>query len=302
MFAGGTAESLDEFNRRAQLDSQRLQSKEGARLVSRLRGAIEIGGINGLGNTRVVPRAIVLRRLLATRSDGLTDGQICQLLSNGQFVHGVRSMEALLDAQRTESGGLDLPDAFRQQHFSRGVLDGQLVGISAGLNEPASQAMFSALTTQLLQNGASLAYGGEFIPHGTLHQVVEAARLAPPELGADTAKPRPERVYNYLGFPASLKAQVRGRTRRREACRRVHRTPDAHPSELEELARRQTDGSRRCRSRKSVPTILGTTSPGRSACFECASGSCRILARLLCSAERTMAGAGAASLASPKKS
>jgi hypothetical protein len=37
--------------------------------------------------------------------------------------------------------------------------------------------------------------------------VVEAARLAPPELGSDPEKPGPKRVYNYLGFPASRKPQ-----------------------------------------------------------------------------------------------
>jgi hypothetical protein len=203
IFAGGTAESLDEFNRRAQLDIGVYRARKVPDFVSRLRGAIEIGGINGLGDARVVPRALALQRLVGKRS--LTDDQIRQLLSNGHFVHGVRSMEALLDAPRTKSGGLDLPDAVRQQHFSRGVLDGRLVGISAGLNEPTSQAMFSALTTQLLQNGASLAYGGDFIPHGTLQQVVDAAQLAPPELSADTAEPRPKRVCNYLGFPALLR-------------------------------------------------------------------------------------------------
>jgi hypothetical protein len=207
MFAGGTAESLDEFNRRAQLDLDAYRARKVPDFVSRLRGAIDIGGINGLGNTRVVPRALVLRRLREKRSAGLTDEQIRQLLSNGHFVHGVRSMEALLDAQRTESGDLDLPDAIRQQHFSRGGLDGQLVGISAGLDEHASQAMFSALTAQLLRNGASLAYGGDFIPHGTLHQVVEAARLAPADLGADATRRGPKRVRNYLGYPASLKGQ-----------------------------------------------------------------------------------------------
>jgi SLOG cluster2 len=202
IFAGGTAESLEEFDRRAQLDLGVYRARKVPDFVSRLRGAIEIGGINGLGNARVVPRAVVLRRLL-TPTDRLTDDRIRQLLSDGHFVHGVRSMEALLDAQRN---GLDLPDTFRQQHFSRGMLDGQLVGISAGLNESASR-MFSTLTTQLLQNGAALAYGGDFIPDGTLHKVVKAAQLAPSELGADTLKPGPKRVRNYLGFPASLKAQ-----------------------------------------------------------------------------------------------
>src|SRR6185503_19765051 len=100
------------------------------------RGAIDIGGVNGLGDARVVRRALALRRLLDRRKAQLRRNQIRPLLSNGHFVHGVRSMEALLDARWTETGGLDLPDTIRRQHFSRGGLDGQLVGISAGLNEP----------------------------------------------------------------------------------------------------------------------------------------------------------------------
>jgi hypothetical protein len=207
MFAGGTAETLDEFDRRAQLDLDAYRARKVPDFVSRLRGAIEIGGINGLGNARIVPRALVLRRLREKRGDELTADEIRPLLLNGHFVHGVRSMEALLDA-RTKSGGIDLPDTFRQQHFSRGVLDGQRVGISAGLHEPASNAMFLALTMQLLQNGASLAYGGDFTKDGTLDQVIDAARRAPPELGADTPDSRPKRVYNYLGYPASLNAKV----------------------------------------------------------------------------------------------
>jgi len=234
MFAGGTAESLDEFDRRAQLDLSVYRARKVPDFVSRLREALEIGGINSLGRTRVVPRALVLRRLLQKRSGKLTDDEIRQVLSNGHFVHGVRSLEALLDAPRTESG-LDLPAAFRQQHFSRGVLDGQLVGISAGLNESASQAMFSALTTQLLQNGASLAYGGDFIPHGTLHQVVDAAGLAPPELGADTAKSRPKRVRNYLGYPASLKAQSEDEPRNEKSAVEFINLQTLSPSELEEF-------------------------------------------------------------------
>jgi SLOG cluster2 len=235
MFAGGTAESLDEFDRRAQLDPSVYRARKVPDFVSRLRGAIEIGGINGLGNARLVPRALALRRLLTKRRERLTDDQICQLLSNGHFVHGVRSMEALLDVQPAEVSGLGLPDTFRQQHFSRGVLDGQIVGISAGLNEPASQEMFSALTTQLLQNGASLAYGGDFVKHGTLHQVAKAAQLAPPDLDADADKPRPKRVYNYLGFPASLRAQSEADLGTESSAVEFIKLQTLNASELEEL-------------------------------------------------------------------
>lgn len=205
MFAGGTAETLAEFNRRAQLDPEAYRARKVPDFVSRLRGAIDIGGVNGLGDARIVPRALVLRRLLAKRPDPLAYERIGQLLSNGHFVHGVRSMIMLLDAGWGEMDGLDLPEAIRRQHFSRGELDGQLVGISAGLKEPESDPMFSALTKHLLRSGAALAYAGAFSPKGTLEQVLKADREAPPELGGRAD--RPPRVRNYLGHPASLRAK-----------------------------------------------------------------------------------------------
>lgn len=203
-FAGGTAESLDEFNRRAQLDLDAYRARKVPDFVSRLRGSIDIGGINGFGNARYVARAVVLHRLLRDRKRELKDDQIERLLSNGHFVHGVRSMEALLDAPHTKSGDPKLPEAIRQQHFSRGALDGKLVGISAGIDETLSQEMFEKLTKQLLQNGASLAYGGNFVHRGTLDQVVTAAAEAPSELRWAGRKNREKPVWNYLGFPASL--------------------------------------------------------------------------------------------------
>lgn len=149
IFAGGTAETLDEFNQRAQLDSEAYRARKVPDFVSRLRGAIDIGGVNGLGDARFVPRALVLHRLLEGRPDPLSDERIGQLLSNGHFVHGVRSIMTLLDAGWSENDELDLPEAIRRQHLSRGELDGQLVGISAGLTETGSTEMFIALTKQL---------------------------------------------------------------------------------------------------------------------------------------------------------
>lgn len=205
MFAGGTAETLDEFNRRAQFDPETYRARKVPDFVSRLRGSIDIGGVNGPGDARIVPRALVLRRLLAKRQDMLNGPLIRQLLSNGHFVHGVRSMITLLDAGWSEKDGLDLPEAIRRQHFSRGELDGQLVGISAGLKEAGSEPIFSALTKQLLRSGATLAYAGAFAPEGTLEQVLKAAQESPPELGGRTD--RPPRVRSYLGHPASLRAK-----------------------------------------------------------------------------------------------
>lgn len=201
IFAGGTAETLDEFNLRARLSPEAYRARKVPDFVSRLRGAINIGGLNGIGDERIISRALVLSRF-GERTKGLSDTQIDRLLSNGHFVHGVRSMKTLLDAGWSEDGQLDLPLAIRRQHFSRGELDGRLIGISAGLAEPAVGPVFSTLTTQLLRSGAALAYGGAFTPEGTLQQVLNAERDAPPELDGSTG--RSKRVRNYLGYPATL--------------------------------------------------------------------------------------------------
>lgn len=232
IFAGGTAETLDEFNQRAQLDPEAYRARKVPDFVSRLRGAIDIGGVNALGDARIVPRALVLRRLLEKQLDKFNEDRIRQLLSNGHFVHGVRSMITLLDAGWNEQGRIDLPEAIRRQHFSRGALDGQMVGISAGLTEPGSAPMFSALTRQLLRSGAALAYGGAFSPKGTLEQVLKANREAPPEVGGPVE--RPPRVRNYLGHPASLHAE-RGVAQADRSSVEFIRLKTISACELEEL-------------------------------------------------------------------
>ena len=205
VFAGGTAETLAEFSQRAQLNPETYRARKVPDFVSRLCGGIDIGGLNALGNARIVPRALALRRILTHPAVSIDDGQLRQLLSNGHYVHGVRSMKTLLDAGWGETGKLDLPEAILRQHFSRGKLDGQLVGISAGLKETDSEPMFSALTKQLLRSGGTLAYGGAFAPEGTLEKVLKADREAPQELVG--LPNEPPRVRNYLGYPASLQTK-----------------------------------------------------------------------------------------------
>ncbi|WP_158965038.1 AAA family ATPase [Chachezhania sediminis] len=204
IFAGGTAETMDEFNRRALLDPDAYRARKVPDFVSRLRGVVDIGGVNEDGDDRIVPRALVLQRLLKNRADLPDDERLQQLLSYGHFVHGVRSMETLLDADWGAKNGLYLPKAIESRHFSRGALDGQIVGISAGLEKDDSGAILPALTRRLLGNGATLAYGGAFAPSGTLEQVVTAVREAPPDLVSGRNQ---KRVRNYLGYPASLKAK-----------------------------------------------------------------------------------------------
>jgi hypothetical protein len=201
MFAGGTAETLDEFNQHANVDPETYRARKVPDFISRLRGSVEIGGVNDIGDARIVPRALALQYHLKDSPFQLNDGQIRQFLTNGHFVHGIRSLRTLIAAWDQKKGAPDLPDAIRKQHLGRGELDQQVIGISAGLIEPKSDPMLLELTRQLLRNGATLAYAGALLPDGTLKQVMDAAKEAPQDLVSD--EDRGARVRSYLGYPAS---------------------------------------------------------------------------------------------------
>jgi hypothetical protein len=212
-FAGGTAMSLDEFDRRARTDLDSYRARKVPDFVSRLRGSIDIGGLNSLDDERPVRRALVLRRLLDKRWQDRRDRHsrrlpidpavIETLLSGGHFVHGVRSMEALLESARYATDQplivLDLSNSANvEQHFSRGPLDRQVIGISAGLRDEDADKVLRGLPRELFQNGATLAYGGDLLKDGTLRRVVDAAKDAPRELRQREDK----RIRNYAAFPA----------------------------------------------------------------------------------------------------
>ena len=235
MFAGGTAESLKEFGERALSDPAEYREKKVPDFISRLRGFIDIQGINNLDGERWVRRAIVLRHLLDKRWPKLRDANgvfpidsetVCKLLSNVHFVHGARSMEALLDMCRltkTEPKEVQLPqdNDLKLLHLSRGLLDGKTIGISAGQRDFRAKALLLRLAGQLLRHGANLAYGGDFIPDGTLHQVVHAAEEVPDEL---VERRDNRRIRNYQGFPSFHSTQ-----------NRKHRSQEEHHVEFLEL-------------------------------------------------------------------
>lgn len=212
MFAGGTASTLDEFDERARTDPATYRSQKVPDFISRLRGFIDIHGINNFDADRPVRRALVLHRLLDKRWPGQRDEHtghfpidpktVRSLLSGVHFVHGARSMEALLDMSRITGNGsarqVELPaEDIMKVHLNRGPLDGHVIGISAGQQDHGTGTFLKALTHALFQRGAALAYGGDYLPTGTLHAVVEAAKRVPDELVSRTDK----RIRNYLGFP-----------------------------------------------------------------------------------------------------
>jgi hypothetical protein len=207
MFAGGTAPSLAEFEEHAALDQVSFREKKVPDFISRLRGFIDIQGINNRDTEQKVRRALLLRHLLVERWPNqsssanfpIDEGLVGSLLSTVHFLHGVRSMEALLDMSKLDHGKVELPEPqLTKLHLSRGVLDGKLVGVSAGLKE--GNHLLGQLTGALLRDGAKLAYGGDFAPDGTLDQIVQAAQRVPDDL-FDSSD---ERICNYLGFPSYL--------------------------------------------------------------------------------------------------
>lgn len=206
IFAGGTAETLDEFSQRTKLDPEAYKARKVPDFVSRLRGAIDIGGVNGHGEERIVRRTLALSyNLDAKKAKKLGDKRMRQIMENGFFVHGARSVKTFLKAELSGGKASDLPEVIRRQHFSRGEFDGLTVGVSAGLEKDGTQGMSVALTERLLQCGASVAYAGAFFEGGTLDAIRTKAEQAPLDLVTDPSDPA--RVVNYLGYPASLKAE-----------------------------------------------------------------------------------------------
>ncbi|WP_321508180.1 RyR domain-containing protein [uncultured Methanoregula sp.] len=115
VFAGGTCQSFDEFRHgprevNAKSDhSLLLTAAKGTDFISRLRGYIDIKGCNSIGtNDRfmVIRRAMLLRSLLARNTGHLIDADgvaaidpcvVRAFLKVPQYLHGVRSMEGIID-------------------------------------------------------------------------------------------------------------------------------------------------------------------------------------------------------------
>lgn len=220
MFAGGTAISLAEFEKRALEDPDEYRNKKLPDFISRLRGFIDIGGIDEVESEGIVRRALVLHRFLderwpdaRSRHGGrfpIDRNTVEDLLSNVHFIHGVRSMEALLDMSalnlKKSSASVKLPENdLRKLHLSRGALDGRIVGISAGQEDADAKLLLNNLAETLLRHGATLAYGGDFVPEGTLSMVAEAAGNVPDKL----IKRDDKRIRNYLAFPSFHRELVR---------------------------------------------------------------------------------------------
>lgn len=111
VFAGGTSTSFQEFSREGQAEEeiQRFKKAKGTDFVSRLRGYVDVKGINPTDkDDRLykLRRAVILRNMLLDKAAHLFDrngqlqiqeGVLYALLSTSHYKHGARSLEAVLD-------------------------------------------------------------------------------------------------------------------------------------------------------------------------------------------------------------
>jgi len=205
VFAGGTAATFNEFQERARIDPDAYREKKVPDFISRLRGYINVRGINDPGDDRPFRRAFILRSALSKKGASIGDDSVKGLLSNAHYIHGTRSLEALIEMSPLKNGEtFDIkkhlpPRKLMELHVSRGALNGMRVGISAGLNEEEAATDFLIkLSGKLFENGADMAYGGNLGKEGTLAAMVKA-QAAPKDL---LERKEERRIRNYLGYPA----------------------------------------------------------------------------------------------------
>jgi hypothetical protein len=240
VFTGGTAETFGEFETRARQDETAFRERKVPDFISRLRGFIDIGGLNMDGSERSVRRALALKHMLGERSStaSIDDPDLLKsLLDTTHFTHGMRSLEAILDMSRL-TGATNftkdlLPDeSLLRLHISLGPLDGKTIGVSAGINDAQrAEDLFARLSRSLLLRGATIAYGGELLSEGTLGAFVTAAQsLATRLVGSNRRM-----IRNYLAFPAYLNPDIQKPDAKTKKHVEFHKLATLSPDEAEEF-------------------------------------------------------------------
>ncbi|MBC7979514.1 MAG: AAA family ATPase [Armatimonadetes bacterium] len=247
IFAGATAVSLKEFEERAKLDQVAYREKKVPDFISRLRSFIDVKGVNEQDKRekREVRRALALRHFLLERWTKkeeknweeskleIDPERVESLLSNVHFIHGARSMEALVEmSTKREGEEIQIPsNELTKIHVGRGALDGKLIGISAGLDGDKSGELLTGITSALLGEGAKLAYGGDFEENGTLHKIVQALEDAPP----DFFNREDKRILNYLGTPSFWRPVVKAAAEKHKGEVDFQELKTLSPREIEDL-------------------------------------------------------------------
>lgn len=108
VFAGGVCESFQKFRAEAESSTPQVKATD---FLSRLRGHIDVFGINPLADANMLRRAMLLRSLLsrkqpqlfdATKTLQIDDGLLSAFLAVPLYHHGVRSMEALIEMSQVQ--------------------------------------------------------------------------------------------------------------------------------------------------------------------------------------------------------
>ena len=96
VFAGGTSPSFQSFREETEKAPPEVKAPD---FLSRLRGTVDVFGPDPLADTRMLSRAMILRRAFLKRADGLFDGEknlrihesaLVAFLNVSEYRHGAR--------------------------------------------------------------------------------------------------------------------------------------------------------------------------------------------------------------------
>jgi hypothetical protein len=136
VFAGGTATTFENFaSLRANQDltKEDLNSLKLPDFVSRLRGHVDIFGVNPPADTNLLRRALILRSSIEQKCSGLinaagktriTDGVLRAFLQVPNYYHGARSLEAILEMSHLNKRTHFDPSLLPPQHQLNLHVDG----------------------------------------------------------------------------------------------------------------------------------------------------------------------------------
>jgi hypothetical protein len=196
VFAGGTASSFDGF---IHAHRETFAIAKGPDFVSRLRGYVDIQGVNGEEPARGYRRAATLRHQLLDKGKVVDSTLYEALLHVGRYKHGARSMEALIELMPRKPHPLTIEDirdrGLLGMHVDRGALDPELiggcVGLSGGTATGAAAPFVDAwdlVSTTLLREGATLAYGGRAAADGLTARLETTVKWLPKRLERDASE------------------------------------------------------------------------------------------------------------------
>jgi hypothetical protein len=174
VFAGGTVSRFAELGR---ADPDAFALAKGPDFISRLRGFLDIPGVNA-DEERVMRRTAALDFHLQNKK--VTDALKAALVHVGRYKHGARSVGALLELLPTRATAIDIEDlrshALLAMHVDRGPLDPTTIGGCIGVSSSdrladESPAVWTDACKALFRDGASLACAGRRNGAGLLKQM-----------------------------------------------------------------------------------------------------------------------------------